>query len=276
MKLDRYPGAALVTGASSGLGEVFAHRFAEAGKDLVIVARRREKLETLAATLQETHGVRVLVVAEDLSKPGARQRIRSAVDAAGLSIGLLNNNAGFGRFEPFEAAPAGVNGDMVRVNCVAPVELTQAFVPDMLARGSGSLVFVASTASFLPTPWMSVYGATKAFDLLLAEALYAEYQGRGIDVLAVCPGVTETGFQDAAGVDATPPGPMVATAEDVVDAALLRLHKGPSFVHGWANQPTALFPRLFPRKLVARIAGNAIRRVSDKLKELPEPSEPSS
>jgi len=276
MKLDRYPGAALVTGASSGLGEVFAHRFAEAGKDLVVVARRKEKLEDLANTLQNKHGVRVLVVAEDLAIEGASQRIREAVDAAGITIGLLINNAGFGRFEPFETTPSKLNGDMVRVNCVAPVELTQAFVPDMLARGSGSLVFVASTASFLPTPWMSVYGATKAFDLLLAEALYAEYQGRGVDVLAVCPGVTETGFQDAAGVDATPPGLMVATAEDVVDAALQRLNKGPTFVHGWANQPTAMFPRFFPRKLVARLAGNAIRRVSNKLKVLPEPSEPGS
>lgn len=269
MPMNRTPGAALITGASSGLGEQFAHRIAAAGKDVVLVARREEKLQALSTKLEAAHNIRALVVPEDLARDGAAQRIRSAVDAAGLSVGILVNNAGFGRFEPFEHTPMAQNSDMVRVNCVAPVELTQVFVPDMLEKGAGCLVYVASTAAFVPTPWMAVYGATKSFNLFLAEALWAEYQGRGIDVLAVCPGVTTTGFQEVADVDGNPPGLMVATAEEVVDATLARLHKGPSFVHGWANQPAVFLSRFFPRSLVARVSSKAIRSVSDKLKELP-------
>ena len=269
MPMNRYPGAALITGASSGLGEQFAHRLAAAGKDVVLVARREERLQALSTKLEAAHNIRALVVPEDLASEGAALRIRSAVDAAGLTVGILVNNAGFGRFEPFESTDRAQNSDMVRVNCLAPVELTQAFVPEMLEKGGGCLVFVASTAAFVPTPWMAVYGATKSFNLFLAEALWAEYQGRGIDVLAVCPGVTTTGFQEVADVDGNPPNLMVATAEEVVDATLARLHKGPSFVHGWANQPAVFLSRFFPRSLVARASSKAIRSVSDKLKALP-------
>ncbi len=275
MPMNRYPGAALITGASSGLGEVFAHRFAATGKDVILVARREERLQQLSAKLEAAHSIRALVVVEDLAREGAAQRIRDSVDAEGLPVGLLVNNAGFGRFEPFESTAMDQNANMVRVNCVAPVELTQLFVPDMLEAGGGCVVFTASTAGFVPTPWMAVYGATKSFNLFLAEALWAEYRGRGIDVLAVCPGVTTTGFQEVADVDGNPPGVMVATAEEVVDATLARLHKGPSFVHGWANLPTVFLSRFFPRGLVARASSMAIRGVSDKLKNLPLAGSPN-
>jgi len=144
---------------------------------------------------------------------------------------------------------------MVELNCRAPVELTHAFLPAMLARGRGGLVFVTSTAAFQPTPFFATYGATKAFSLMLAEALWAELEPRGIEVLALAPGLTRTGFQAVAGSENLSAPGRPATPEEVVETALRALGARPTAIHGWLNWLAAFAVRLMPRALVARAAG---------------------
>jgi len=256
---DRFGGAALITGASAGIGEAFAEALAARGMSLVLVARRRERLEALARRMEETHGVQTLVVAQDLAEPDAAERLGSAVEEAGVTVGLLVNNAGYGGYGAFEERDPSFDARMVDLNCRAPVLLTHRFLPSMLERGRGGLIFLSSIASYQPTPWFAVYGATKAFDLMFAEALWAELGPKGIEVLALSPGYTPTEFQRVAGsADMKRPGGE-STPEEVVEAALRCLGRRPSVVPGAFNRSLSLAVRVAPRALVASIA----RRVSD-------------
>ena len=251
---DRFGGAALVTGASAGIGESFARELAARGMDVLLVARRADRLEVLARELRETHAVRAEAIAEDLTRTDAAARLSAAVAERGLSVGLLVNNAGFGQFGPFVDEDPAQAVRMVDLNCRAPVALTHAFLPAMLARGRGGLVFVASTAAYQPTPWYAVYGATKAFDLMLAEALWVELSDRGIEVLGLSPGYTSTEFHEVAGVRDLA-APSVMGPDEVVDVALSALGKKPSVIAGLLNKASALGAKLGPRALVARAAG---------------------
>ena len=162
---ERFGGAALVTGAASGIGEAFALALAARGLDLVLVDRERDRLEELARALKAEHRIRVEAVAVDLAQPDAAQAVRARAKAAGLYIGLLVNNVGYGVYGPFTEQDPAEQAGMVDVNCRAPVLLTREFAPDMVARRRGGIVFVSSTAAYQPTPHFAVYAATKVFDL---------------------------------------------------------------------------------------------------------------
>jgi uncharacterized protein len=256
---ERYPGAALITGASAGLGVAFARHVAREGMDVVLVARRTALLETLADALREIHGVRAHVISQDLSKLNAADKLRDKVLEARLEIGMLINNAGFGSHGPFQENDADKEAQMVLLNCHAPVTLTAAFLPEMIRRGQGAIIMLASTAAYQPTPYMAVYGATKAFNLHLGEALWAELKPLGIDVLSLSPGFTRTEFQEVAGVLDEPPGFLWAQPEEVVATCFKKLGKQPSAVHGSLNYLAASSTRLATRKMVTGLAGEIMK-----------------
>jgi short-subunit dehydrogenase len=248
---------ALITGASSGIGLVFARELAARGAHLVLVARSEDRLRTLAADLIARHGVRVEVIAADLSVPDAVAGIGEALRARQIAVDLLVNNAGFGYHGSFSAQDPDNVRRQVRVNVNALVELTHLLLPGMLGRGSGGVINVASTAAFQPVPHMAVYGATKAFVLSFSEALWAECRGQGVRVLALCPGATATAFFDVAQGGAMG---AVRAPEQVVATGLRALEHGRSYVvDGWQNRLLAQGPRLFPRALVTRITERVMR-----------------
>ncbi|MGV8041606.1 MAG: SDR family NAD(P)-dependent oxidoreductase [Thermoanaerobaculaceae bacterium] len=194
---------ALVTGASSGIGMDLARLLAAEGCNLVLVARRRERLEALATELRGASPGRVEVVAADLAQPGAAALVVGHLDSTGLEVDLLVNNAGFGLSGPFLATDMDVEREMVQLNVVALLELTKLVGRRMAARGGGRILNVASTAAFQPGPLMSVYYASKAFVLSFSEALSEELRGTGVSVTTLCPGPTRTQFQDRADLGGT-------------------------------------------------------------------------
>ncbi len=271
---DRYGGAALVTGASSGFGEAFARALAARGMDVVLVARRKEKLDALATELQAQHSITATVLAQDLTAPDADTALLAQVDAAGIEVGLLVNNAGFGNYGAFLDQDPGSEAGMVDLNCRAVLAMTHRFARPMVDRGRGGVIIVASMAGFQPTPYLSTYGATKAFDLMLAEALWAELKPLGVDVLGLCPGYVETGFQAVADAGEMPVHGSVLSSEEVVTAALDALGVQPSIVPGVLNKLLTFGGRLAPRSFVAQSAMR-LNRPKDAPKTNP-PSRPDS
>ncbi|GGK52078.1 ketoacyl reductase [Planomonospora parontospora subsp. parontospora] len=257
---------ALVTGASSGIGAEFARRLAARGHHLVLVARSVPALEALAAELRGAYGVRVEVVPQDLSAPDAATRVAEALAAREITIDLLVNNAGFGTAGRFEGIAAEREHDELMVNVVALVGLTHAFLPGMLARGSGAVVNVGSTAGFNITPYFATYGASKTFVLNFSLALWSEMRGTGVKVLAVAPGPVETAFFDGIGTRKAAIGAKMSTPERVVAAALRALDRDRGYVvPGLGNFAVShLMPRR-PRKLVAMIGRMVTRQVADEL-----------
>jgi short-subunit dehydrogenase len=245
---------ALITGASAGIGLEFALALAGRGYDMVLVARRRERLDELAARLRAEHaGIRVEIIVADLSEAAVAEQITAAVAALDISVELLVNNAGFGTHGRFETLlPERERGE-IAVNVAALVALTHAFLPGMLERGSGGVINVASTAAFQPIPYMAVYGATKAFVRSFSEALHEEVFARGVRVLALCPGPTATEFFDTA--VAAPRGP-IRTARDVVATGLCAYDAGtPVVIDGVSNRIAATLAGLIPRRWATKIAG---------------------
>jgi uncharacterized protein len=188
----------LITGASSGIGLNFSHKFAESGHDVILVARSEGKLRTLALELESKYGVRAYVFTSDLSEPGASKVLYDKVKAQGTQVDILINNAGFGLFGEFEETELSKELDMIQVNITALTELSKYVGQEMVARKSGQILNVASTAAFQPGPLMAVYYATKAYVLSFSEALANEWATHGVKVTALCPGATRTGFSDAA------------------------------------------------------------------------------
>ncbi|MDP7061370.1 MAG: SDR family oxidoreductase [Planctomycetota bacterium] len=253
----KYGPWAVVTGASAGLGADYCRQLAERGLNLVLVARRREQLEVLANELQAKHGVECRVLVLDLLAENAIAEIEDAV--SGLEVGLLVNNAGFGWKGSFLEGGADRFRDMIRLNCEVPTLLSYALLPAMVERGRGGMLMLASTAAFQPTPFFSVYGATKGFDLLLGEALNEEFRGTGVDVLTVCPGSTETEFHGIAGTEST--FPKMANPVDVVRKSLDLLGKRMTFVHGFKNSLLVAGNRVAPRSMVAKVSARVIKKV---------------
>jgi short-subunit dehydrogenase len=246
----RYGPWALVTGASAGLGAEFARQIAARGVHVCIVARRKERLEALAGELAGAHGVQVRPIQADLTAEGACASVIE--QTADLDIGLLVNNAGFGLSGYYHRLDPDAQVSMTVLNCVVPVLLTNRFLPPMVDRGRGGIIFLASTAAYQATPSFSVYGATKAFNLMLGEGLWKEYAARGVDVLAVSPGFTATEFLEVAHISHAGPLP-AATPESVVAASLRNLGRRPSFVHGLVNKCLNFLVRLMPRRIVVAV-----------------------
>lgn len=251
--------ASLITGASSGIGEVFARRLAARGRNVLLVARSEEKLITLCNELGRSNSIRAQYVALDLSLPESPGRLFEEAEKRGLSIDLLVNNAGFGSFGDFSKADLARELNMIDLNIKALVELTYRFLKPMRERKQGAIINVASTAAFQAVPFMATYAATKAFVLSFSEALWEENRPFGIQVMALCPGVTDTNFFEAARGQ-KPPVRTSQTPEEVVDTALRGLARGKSHViSGWINRVMTESERLAPRSLVTRMAGRMMR-----------------
>lgn len=254
----------LVTGASGGIGEEFARRLAARGESLVLVARSEEKLITLCNELGRAHSVNCQHVALDLSDRDAPRRLFEETRSRGLDVEMLVNNAGFGSMGEFLSLDLERELNMIDLNVRALAALTHLYLKPMRERGRGNVINVASTAAFQPVPYMATYAATKAFVLSFSEALWEENRARGIRVLALCPGATDTNFFAAAGARRSP-FRTLETPEQVVEVALRALERGKSHViSGWVNFLQAQAERLVPRSLVTRVAGSALRSGLEK------------
>ena len=252
----RYGPWALVTGASAGLGAEFVRQIAERGLNVALVARRLEKMDALAEKVERASAVQTRVIQSDLTAAGACARVAQETDD--LEVGLLVNNAGFGVAGSYHNCDPDRLVNMTVLNCVVPVLLTSHFLPLMLERGRGGVIFLASTAAYQPTPYLGAYGATKAFNLMLGESLWQEYRKQGVDSLALSPGFTKTEFQAVANI-ANAGVFREATPDAVVAEGLNRLGKRPSTVHGALNKLLAFSTRLLPRRAVSAITGAALK-----------------
>jgi uncharacterized protein len=243
----------LVTGASSGIGAEIARELARRGRGVTLTARRKDRLEDLAAELTEQHGVRAEIVACDLSSAAARKRMVRTIADRGLDVEVLVNNAGFGSAGRFQDLDPDAELRMVRTNVEAVVGLCSTYVPELVARGRGAILNVASTAAFQPIPRQSTYAATKAFVLSFTEGLHVDLKGTGATATALCPGPTKTEFGDAAGIKEELfeiPG-LVYSAEAMAVAGVEAMEKGRrSVIPGATNVVTAVGGRLMPRALV--------------------------
>jgi short-subunit dehydrogenase len=242
-------GHVVITGASRGIGRALALRFAERGNPLVLSARSEAELRTLADEIQKRCGRASVVVASDLGTPEGIAALEQA--CAGLAVQGLVNNAGFGTAGPFEKCDRAAERRMIRLNVEAVNELCHAFIPRLRGQSGAFLINVASTAAFQPVPLFASYSATKAFVLSLSEALAEELEPAGIHVMALCPGVTQTGFQAEANV--SPPGG--ATPDEVAKYALSALDRQKRVaIHGVMNTLLTFSSRFSPRSLVAKVA----------------------
>lgn len=251
---------ALVTGASSGIGESFARALAARGANLVLTARRADLLAALAADLASTHGVRAEAVPEDLAEPGAPARVWERAATLG-PVHLLVNNAGFGLQGRFDALSRERQREMVELNCGALLQLAHLALPGMRSRGEGGIVNVASIAGFQPIPGFATYAASKAFVVSLSGALHAENREAGVRIVALCPGPVPTGFQEVAGTSRRMGALGMMSPEAVVAATLRALERGrPTVVPGLANRVGSALGRLLPLGVATRIAGRVMER----------------
>jgi uncharacterized protein len=260
-KVDYRSQTVIVTGASSGLGAEFARQLARRGANLVLVARRADRLESLAAELTRAHGVTVTTVARDLGLPDAGRTLRAELESRGIHATGLVNNAGFGTHDAFTNEDPDRLQNMIALNVSSLVDLSRAYIDPLTAADTGVLINVASLLGFQPTPYMSVYGATKAFVLSFTESLWEETHDTGLRVLAVCPGATKTEFYEAAGSQSADYGAKRATPADVVTMALDTLDRRsapPSVITN--GRPLALASKLLPRRTMVRLMGWLGRR----------------
>ncbi|MFG6444141.1 SDR family NAD(P)-dependent oxidoreductase [Microbacterium sp. P07] len=244
----------LITGASSGIGANFARALAARGAQLVLVARRRDRLDALAEELRRAHGVPVTAITQDLRAASVGAELSAAVTAAGLRVTGVINNAGFGTFGDFVDEDLERLGHEIAVDISAPVQISSAFLPDMVQAGEGFLINVASMAAYTPTPRMAVYGAAKAFVLSFTESLWAETRASGVTVFALSPGATSTEFNAVVGTDDATAGARMRTPEEVVATALAHLDRrnpGPSVIDGSANRIGANIGRVLSRRRTA-------------------------
>jgi len=253
----------LITGASSGIGHELALLFARDGFDCVITARRVDRLEALAEQVRREHRVRVSVIAADLADPGSPERIFAAIQAAGMEIDVLVNNAGFPTYGHFSELDSRAELDELQVNVVALTHLTKLFLPGMVERRDGRILNLASTAAFEPGPLMAVYYASKAYVLSFSQALGNELAGTGVSITALCPGITRTGFQEAGAM-----GDSRLVQGRMADAASVALvgYRGVMarksvVIPGFANKLVPLAVRLAPRSVVTRMVRRAQERV---------------
>ncbi|MER5429760.1 SDR family oxidoreductase [Streptomyces sp. NPDC002588] len=257
--VKRYGPVALVTGASSGIGRAFAGQLAARGLDVVLVARRRDRLEELARTLRDTHGVSPTVLPVDLADPAAGKEILDAV--ARLEVGLLVSNAGFGVKGAFGEEDAAVLSSMLAVNCHAPTQLAHGLAPRLAQRGHGGVIFTSSVEGLMGCPYSAGYSATKAYVNALGEALWAELGPRGVDVLTLCPGATDTEAPRLQGIDPATLQDLMSP-DDVARSALDHLGSGPTHI------PSAHYRKVFdallsmPRTEALTSMASSVRKVS--------------
>lgn len=251
----------LITGGSVGIGAALGDVFAEHGHDLILVARSREKLEARAADIRQKYRVEVTCIPDDLADPAGPQRVFEAVGANGLEVHNLVNNAGVGLYGQFITTDLDAERKMIQLNVTTPVELTKRFLPAMVERGSGRILNVASTAAFVPGPWMSIYYATKAFLLSFSEAIDYELESSGISVTTLCPGPTESEFKVRAGSQRSRLfEALVMDAPTVARAGYDGMMRGKALViPGFRNKLIPVAARLAPRPMIAMMSHRAAR-----------------
>lgn len=247
---------ALVSGASSGIGAELARQLAARGADLVITARRRSRLETLAQELEAGQGVEVRIIELDLGQPDAAAALFEQTEGAGIAVDVLINNAGFGDYDLFVEIPWERHAAMLQLNLVALTQLTRLFVPRMIERGRGHVMNVASIGAYTPTPNFAVYGASKAYVRNFSEALDYELRGTGVRAIVVSPGATRTEFSDAANQKITRSGELVMmSAERCARIALEKMLRGRrGVVTGTLNAVGMWLLRMVPRRALPAVA----------------------
>lgn len=248
---------ALVTGASSGIGEAIARELASRGTPLVLTARRGDRLDALATELAETHGVDVICITADLADPSAPAKLYADIEARGLAIGTLVNNAGYGVTGYFLSQPWQVQADFIQVLMTAPAELCHRFLPEMRRRGRGRIVNVASLAGHAPgSAGQTLYAAAKSYLIKLSQSLALEYRGDGIKVCAVCPGFTYSEFHDVTGSRALMSKTSKLLWMDagvVAREAIEAVDRGDVvFTNGRINRLIKLWVKLLPDRLALR------------------------
>lgn len=259
---------AVITGASSGIGEAYARDLAAKGRDLVLIARRESRLVTLAAELHDTHGVEVGVVPQDLASREGRRAACAQIDLLPAAPEVLILNAGFASYGAFADLAVDREADMVELNCLGVLELMRHALPEMRSAGRGAVVVVSSAAAWQPMPFMATYAATKAFGLMLADGVREELRGTGVAVVSVLPGPVRTEFGMAAGLPGgAGEGLPYRSSEQVVDATWRALARGKGRV---SVGPLAVAARLaavmVPRGLVLAVTGLAGRRTLRRAK----------
>jgi len=248
----------LVTGASSGIGEEFAYRLAQRGANLILTARTEARLQEVAEKITSAHKVDVHVIPADLSLAESPQQLMEAIKAKSLSVDILINNAGFGKWGDFLGERLETYDSMLSLNIDALTRLTYLCLPQMLARGSGGVINVASAAAYQPVPYLSVYAATKSYVLNFTEALAGEYGQKGVRFMALCPGNTATNFGHVANDKSE--GVSFSSPDAVAETALRAFEKGKiSHIHGISNFLIALLTRVLSRKLVVMIVERKFR-----------------
>ena len=249
---------ALITGASSGIGLELSRVFARTGHDVVLVARSEDKLQSLKEELSKSHGVQATVLSHDLTDRSAPQRIFEQVQQSGLTVDVLVNNAGFGDYGEFAKGDWNKLEGMILLNVLALTHMTRLFLPEMIARKSGQLLNVSSTAAFQPGPMMAVYFATKAYALSFSEAIAAETEDDGIKTTVLCPGPTQSDFIDRANMDKMALAndasrDKLPTSAEVAQFGYDALQNGQVVaVHGVANKLMTLSTRFAPRSLIRK------------------------
>jgi short-subunit dehydrogenase len=256
---------ALITGASSGFGVEFAKNFAAEGHDLVLVARRLDRLNSLAEELREKYNVNVRVIGRDLSRMDEVQSVYDTLKKENINVDFLVNNAGLGDFGNFHESQWPKDEQMLDVNIKALTKLTYLLVRPMVERGFGRILNVASTAAFQPGPLMAVYFATKAYVLSFSEAISNELKGTGVTVTILCPGASESEFLSVAKLEDSMlfKRKKVPAAKEVADFGYKEMMKGSmTVVHGFTNKMGAIASRFIPRKTALKV----VRKIQEKVK----------
>ena len=247
---------ALITGASNGIGLELARVHASKGDDLVLTARNKSKLDELKAELESKHQIKVYTIKKDLALPESARELYEETTRLGIRIDYLINNAGFGDFGMFAERDWDKQHQMIELNITALTQLTKLYLKDMISRGSGKIMNVASTAAFQPGPLMAVYYATKAYVLHFSEAVANEVRNKGVTITALCPGPTESGFQSAASMEESRlfKGKKIPSSRSVAEYGYKAMMKGQAVaIHGIMNNILAFFVRFMPRAIVVKV-----------------------
>ncbi len=253
---------ALITGASSGIGTEFARIHARNGGDMVLVARSVDKLNALKQELESTYKVAVTVIAADLSQAGSAAAVFAQTEAAGIEVGVLINNAGFGGHGKFYQRELAEEESMIQLNIATLTSLTHLYLQGMVARGQGQVLNVASTAAFLPGPLQAVYYATKAYVLSFSQAIAEELTGTGVSVTALCPGAVKTGFVERGNLEGVEVFDKAASAESVAECGYKAMQKQQLVV---INEPGLWFllnwvTPLLPRRLLLKVSRKSMEK----------------
>jgi short-subunit dehydrogenase len=260
----KFKPAVLITGASSGIGKAFCEEFAKDGYDLILAARRIDKMQAHAADLQQRFNIQVTAIGADLASPMGAEQLHAEIKKSGKVLTALVNNAGYGVFGEFKDSTLTSELAMMQLNMSTVIALTKLFLPDLLAT-RGKILNIASTAAFQPGPHMAVYCATKSFVLSFSEAIASELEGTGITVTALCPGPTASGFQERAdlGNSALVKGKKLPTSGDVATLGYRAMQRGQRvYIPGVVNWVMAQSIRFTPRDLATKVVKMLLKPVA--------------